>query len=170
MEVELKQIKELMIAMERSGTRRLVLKEKQFELVLEREEKDQLDGSYSSNYQSLEGIGEGENTYDRANQALSRGAEMPTALAAAASKNEPIDKNQFFITSPMVGTFYSGPSPEDPPFIKVGDKIEKDTLVCVIEAMKVMNEVKAGISGTVVEVLTDNAHPVEFGTKLFRVQ
>lgn len=167
--MELKQIKELMIAMERSGTRRLVLKEKQFELVLEREEKDQLDGGYSSSYQSSE-IGEREDSDDRANQALSRGAEMPTALATATSKNEPTDKNQVFITSPMVGTFYSGPSPEDPPFVKVGDKIEKDTLVCVIEAMKVMNEVKAGISGTIVEILTDNAHPVEFGTKLFRVK
>lgn len=165
--MELKQIKELMIAMERSGTRRLVLKEKQFELVLEREEKDQLEGSTTPGYDEL---GEGDNTRNRADQALSRGAEMPGALTASVAKEEPTDKSQMFITSPMVGTFYMAPSPDDPSFVKVGDKVEKDTVVCVIEAMKVMNEVKAGIAGIIVEVLVDNAHPVEFGTKLFRVK
>ena len=116
-----------------------------------------------------EGLVEGENGRNKANQALSRGAEMPAALTVAAIKEEAVDKSQVFITSPMVGTFYIAPSPEDPPFIKVGDKIEKDTLVCVIEAMKVMNEVKAGVTGIVAEILIDNAHPVEFGTKLFRI-
>lgn len=74
-----------------------------------------------------------------------------------------------FVTSPMVGTFYTSPSPEDPTFVKVGDRVEENTVVCIIEAMKVMNEVKAGISGVVAEILVDNAHPVEFGTKLFRI-
>ncbi len=168
--MELKQIKELMVAMERSGTRRLVLKEKQFELVLEREGQDQFNAVMSSSaYSMTEGLVEGENGRNKANQALSRGAEMPAALTVAAIKEEAVDKSQVFITSPMVGTFYIAPSPEDPPFIKVGDKIEKDTLVCVIEAMKVMNEVKAGVTGIVAEILIDNAHPVEFGTKLFRI-
>ena len=69
----------------------------------------------------------------------------------------------------MVGTFYSSPSPDDPHFVKVGDKIEKHTVVCIIEAMKVMNEVKAGVGGTVAEILIESGHPVEFGTKLFRI-
>ena len=69
----------------------------------------------------------------------------------------------------MVGTFYNTPSPEDPVFVKPGDKVEKHSVVCIIEAMKVMNEVKAGVAGTIVEVLVENGHPVEFGTKLFRV-
>ncbi len=74
-----------------------------------------------------------------------------------------------FITSPMVGTYYTASSPDDPAFVKVGDQVEEDTIVCIIEAMKVMNEVKAGVKGKVAEVLVDNAHPVEFGTKIFRI-
>ncbi len=59
--------------------------------------------------------------------------------------------------------------PDDPYFVKVGDKVSEDTLVCIVEAMKVMNEVKAGVSGTVAEICLENGYPVEFGTKLFRI-
>ena len=83
--------------------------------------------------------------------------------------DEKKDEKEKFITAPLVGTFYRAPSPEDPPFAKVGDKVDENTVVCIIEAMKVMNEVKAGMSGTIAETLVDNAHPVEFGTKLFRI-
>ena len=69
----------------------------------------------------------------------------------------------------MVGTFYAASSPEDPPFAKVGDVVDENTVICIVEAMKVMNEVKAGVSGKVAEICVDNAHPVEFGTKLFRI-
>ena len=75
-----------------------------------------------------------------------------------------------FVTSPVVGTFYTSQAPGEPPFVRVGDTINEDTVVGIIEAMKVMNEVKAGIKGIVAEVLIDNAHPVEFGTHLFRVK
>ena len=74
------------------------------------------------------------------------------------------------ITSPMVGTFYRSPSPDDPAFVNVGDRVDENTVVCIVEAMKVMNEVKAGKSGVVKEVLIDNMQPVEFGTKLFRIE
>ena len=85
----------------------------------------------------------------------------------------PLEKEETKIavanTSPrrMVGTFYASASPEDPAFIKVGDKVDENTVVCIIEAMKVMNEVKAGCSGVVAEILVENGHPVEFGAKLF---
>jgi acetyl-CoA carboxylase biotin carboxyl carrier protein len=69
----------------------------------------------------------------------------------------------------MVGTFYTSPSPDDPAFIKVGDRIDKNSVVCIIEAMKVMNEIKANVAGTIAEVLVESGQPVEFGTKLFRV-
>ena len=75
-----------------------------------------------------------------------------------------------FITSPMVGTLYLSPSPDQPHFVKKGDSVNEDTVVCIIEAMKVMNEVKAGKAGKIVEILADNAKPVEFGTKLFRIE
>jgi acetyl-CoA carboxylase biotin carboxyl carrier protein len=75
-----------------------------------------------------------------------------------------------FVTSPMVGTFYAAPAPDQAHFVKVGDRVHEKTIVCIVEAMKVMNEVKAGVSGTIVEALVQSGHPVEFGTRLFRVQ
>ena len=75
-----------------------------------------------------------------------------------------------FVKSPMVGTFYISPATDKPPFIKEGDRVTEDTVVCIIEAMKVMNEVKAGVSGVIKEVLCNNASPIEFGTKLFKIE
>jgi acetyl-CoA carboxylase biotin carboxyl carrier protein len=74
-----------------------------------------------------------------------------------------------YVTSPMVGTYYGSAAPDQPSFVKVGDVVNEHTVVCIIEAMKVMNEVKSGMSGVVAEVLADNAQPVEFGTRLFRI-
>jgi acetyl-CoA carboxylase biotin carboxyl carrier protein len=74
------------------------------------------------------------------------------------------------ITSPMVGTFYRTPSPESPPFVDVGATVNEDTVVCIIEAMKVMNEIKAETSGAIAEVLVENGKPVQFGQALFRVR
>ena len=74
------------------------------------------------------------------------------------------------VTAPMIGTFYRAPSPGEPPFVDVGARVEPGTVVCIIEVMKMMNAVTAGTTGTVVEVLVENAEPVEYGTQLFRVQ
>jgi acetyl-CoA carboxylase biotin carboxyl carrier protein len=74
------------------------------------------------------------------------------------------------IRSPIVGTFYKSASPESPAFIAVGDRLKPDSVVCIIEAMKVMNEIKAEISGEVVEILVDNGQAVEFDQALFRVR
>jgi acetyl-CoA carboxylase biotin carboxyl carrier protein len=73
------------------------------------------------------------------------------------------------VTSPMVGTFYRAPAPDAPPYVDVGDRIASGDTLCIIEAMKLMNELDAEISGTIVEILVDNAQPVEFGQVLFRV-
>jgi acetyl-CoA carboxylase biotin carboxyl carrier protein len=70
----------------------------------------------------------------------------------------------------MVGTFYSAPSPESPSFVSVGQTITPDTVICIIEAMKVMNEVKAEVSGVVVEILAENGKPVQYGQPLFRLR
>jgi acetyl-CoA carboxylase biotin carboxyl carrier protein len=95
--------------------------------------------------------------------------------AAPASKNETPGpaaapaKPLVEIKSPTVGTFYAKPKPEDPPFVKVGAKVTPATVVCLIEAMKLYNEVNAECSGTIVEVLVENQAPVEYGQVLFRV-
>jgi acetyl-CoA carboxylase biotin carboxyl carrier protein len=94
-------------------------------------------------------------------------AATPTAPAAPVAEPAADIK---FITSPMVGTFYRSPSPDSPPYIEVGQQIAEDSVVCIIEAMKVMNEIKAEIKGVITECLVENAKPVEFGQKLFAVR
>jgi acetyl-CoA carboxylase biotin carboxyl carrier protein len=74
------------------------------------------------------------------------------------------------ITSPLVGTFYRSPAPDQAPFKEIGDRVSPDDVVCIVEAMKVMNEVKAGIGGTLKKILVDNATAVEFGKPLFLVE
>ena len=91
-------------------------------------------------------------------------AAIPTPIAAGEEEG-----NGTYITSPMVGTFYSAPSPESPPFAGVGDSIQADSVVCIIEAMKIMNEIQAEQSGSIAEVLVENGQPVEFGQRLFRL-
>jgi acetyl-CoA carboxylase biotin carboxyl carrier protein len=74
------------------------------------------------------------------------------------------------VTSPMVGTFYRSSSPGADAYVSVGSVVEPDTVVCIVEAMKVMNEIKAGVSGEIVEILVEDAEPVEFGQVLFLVE
>jgi acetyl-CoA carboxylase biotin carboxyl carrier protein len=78
-------------------------------------------------------------------------------------------KNLLEIKSPMIGTFYRSPNPESPPFIEPGDRIKPGQTICIIEAMKLFNEIEAEISGTIVEILIDNATPVEFDQPLYLV-
>lgn len=75
-----------------------------------------------------------------------------------------------YIKSPMVGTFYRAPSPESKPFSDVGTKVVENTPVCIIEAMKIMNEIQAEAKGTIVEILVENGQPVEYGQRLFKVK
>jgi acetyl-CoA carboxylase biotin carboxyl carrier protein len=74
------------------------------------------------------------------------------------------------IKSPTVGTFYSAPSPDDPPFVQVGSRVQPDTIVCIVEAMKVFNQIPSEVSGTIVEVLVKNGDSIEFGQPLFKVR
>ncbi len=100
-------------------------------------------------------------------------AAAPAPVAAAApvpSAPAASDPSIKLVTSPMVGTYYATPSPDNPPFVTVGSPIKADSVVCIIEAMKVMNEIQAEISGTVVECLVANGTSVEFGQPLFRVK
>jgi|SRR5579872_2504698 len=82
----------------------------------------------------------------------------------------PDDKNIVVIKSPTVGTYFEAPSPGDPPFVTVGFQVVHDTVVCIIEAMKVFNQITADVKGTITEVLVKNGDPVEFGQALFRVR
>ncbi len=159
--MDLKQIKELMSAMEKAGMKKLTIKEKTgYELHMERQDE--------AVHMPVAPVSI---PHSQAHFAahIPRSQEVHPPAEEKAAKAQPEEKSGKYIPSPMVGTFYTAPSPEDPPFVKPGDRVTENTVVCIIEAMKVMNEVKAGVSGVVAEVCLENGHPVEFGTKLIRV-
>lgn len=98
-------------------------------------------------------------------------AGIPAPSAAAVPVAAPTaGSSEAEIKSPMIGTFYRSPSPESAPYVEVGAEVNPDTVVCIIEAMKVMNEIKAEAKGVITQVLLDNAKPVEFGQPLFKIR
>ena len=100
-------------------------------------------------------------------------AAAPAPVAAAApvtSEAVPTEAAGDEITAPMVGTFYASPSPDSPAFVSVGDTISAGQTLCIIEAMKVMNEIKSEVSGTITAIIAKDGEPVQFGDSLFRVQ
>jgi acetyl-CoA carboxylase biotin carboxyl carrier protein len=145
--MEIEKIKELINQLEVSKLRKLFIKQGDFELSLEKEESFAPQQVQRASY-----------------------VEIPRSeMQPSVPKIEEQKPLGHFVTSPMVGTFYASPAPDQPAFVKVGDKVSEGTVVCIIEAMKVMNEVKAGVSGTVAEMILHNGQPVEFGSRLFRV-
>jgi acetyl-CoA carboxylase biotin carboxyl carrier protein len=97
-------------------------------------------------------------------------AAAPAAAPEEAPKAAVPKEELHVIKSPIVGTFYSAPSPEAPPFVKVGDTIQSGQVVCIVEAMKLMNEIEADMGGEVVGVLAENGQPVEYGQSLFALR
>ncbi len=168
--MDLKQIKELMAAMQRAGIKKLTLKQKggdEVHLECQDEHPSHAQPPVAAFYPPVYAhppAREGEGAH-RAPPVAKPHHEEP----AHPTKEHKHEVSGKFVAAPLVGTFYSAASPEDPHFVKVGDPVDENSVVCIIEAMKVMNEVKAGTSGTVAEILVENAHPVEFGTKLFRI-
>lgn len=149
--MDLEKIKELMAAMEEKGMTKVALKDKSgFELEIERSKAFEV-ASYAQAPVMPQGV--------------QPAVEVPKAVKEEAAQPAPTAAREE-ITSPMVGTFYASPSPDADPFVKVGDAVTEDTVIGIVEAMKVMNEIKAGKAGTIKEILVDNAHPVEFGTKI----
>lgn len=145
--MDINEIDELMTKMEEKGVSRLVIKEEGFELELERGHASHVHHPPLLPPHPVH-------------------TQVPAEVVPAAS----MKKEGQMISSPIVGTFYAAASPDDPPFVKVGDIVEPENIVCIVEAMKVMNEVKAGVGGKVVEILVKNGDPVEFGTDIFRVE
>ena len=156
--MDLKQIEKLMAAMEHSRIKRIVLKREDYEIEIERE-------SAGSSLPTT--------TYSSPPAYIPLPTGFDSRAQMSQDPNGQVENKEkagtLYVTSPMVGTFYASPSPEDPPFLKVGDAISEETVVCIIEAMKVMNEVKSGVKGIVSEILIKNGEPVEFGTQIMRV-
>jgi len=96
-------------------------------------------------------------------------AAAPAASVAVAPTTEEAASSNHILKSPMVGTFYNTPSPDAKPFVSVGDAVKQGQTVCIIEAMKILNEIEADKAGTIVKMLTENAQGVEFGQPLFEI-
>ena len=95
-------------------------------------------------------------------------AQAAPAAGAPAAQEAPTEEGDF-VKSPIVGTFYRAAKPGAPPYVEVGDKVKKGQVLCIIEAMKLMNELEAEEDGTIAAILVDNAQPVQFGHELFRI-
>ena len=102
--------------------------------------------------------------------ASAAGASAPAAASSPLPAEAAKDEGLHTITSPIVGTFYEAPSPGSPPFVKPGDTVEAGQVLCIIEAMKLMNEIEAEFPGKIVKILVENGQPVEFGEPLFVVE
>ncbi|UCF29991.1 MAG: acetyl-CoA carboxylase biotin carboxyl carrier protein [bacterium] len=91
----------------------------------------------------------------------------PVEAPAAQPETLAVGEKQFVVTSPIVGTFYRAPSPESPPYVDVGQTVSKGTVLCIVEAMKIMNEIESEVNGKISAILVENAQPVEYGEPLF---
>jgi len=156
--LELKDIKELIALIRKNDLSEFSLEQEGFKITLKRGfETQQLTAGLSYGPQL---IGPGQF------QLPPPGQGSPTQPAQPVSQSETLRD----LPSPMVGTFYSAASPEAPPFASVGQQITPDTVICIIEAMKVMNEIKSEVSGTIVEIVAENGKPVQYGQPLFRLR
>lgn len=106
--------------------------------------------------------------YDDSPAAIAVQASPVTVLPSAPVSSAGGSESE--IKSPMIGTFYRSPSPESGPYVEVGTEVQPDTVVCIIEAMKVMNEIKAEMRGVITQIVAENSKPVEFGQPLFKIR
>ena len=156
--MELKDIKELIALIRKNDLSEFSLEQEGFKITLKRGYESQpLTAGLSYGPQLL---GPGQLQLS----ATGQGAAAPAALPP------PQAETLRDLPSPMVGTFYSAASPDAPPFASVGQQITPDTVICIIEAMKVMNEIKSEVSGTIVEIVAENGKPVQYGQPLFRLR
>lgn len=159
--MEFKDIKNIVDLMKKNSISDFELEKEGFKIKLHR-----TDGSKTENVQLQSYIP----------PAAAQTIPVPSAIPASAadapetSANESNNSSDPEIKSPMIGTFYRAPSPESDDFVQVGDHVNADSVVCIVEAMKVMNEIKSEISGIVTEILVENASAVEYGQPLFRVR
>jgi acetyl-CoA carboxylase biotin carboxyl carrier protein len=160
--LDLKQIKQIIELMKRSELTEFAVEEEGFKLKIRR----------GTNGLPVVSTGRGSNSPFPPGDPNSL-ASTPAPGAASATTPAGAGREEIgvtYIKSPMVGTFYRAASPESKPFADVGSRVAENSVVCIIEAMKIMNEIQAEAKGTVVEVLVENGQPVEYGQRLFKVK
>lgn len=155
--MDLKQIKQIIDLMKRSDLTEFAVEEEGFKLKIRR--------GPNGNPVATSNGGPIVATLDPVGTPLPVGTNPSIPIGA--------DKEELgvaYIKAPMVGTFYRSPSPESPAFVEVNAKVEENSVICIIEAMKIMNEIQAEAKGTVLEVLVENGQPVEYGQRLFKIK
>ncbi|MCH9056481.1 acetyl-CoA carboxylase biotin carboxyl carrier protein [Synechococcus sp. PCC 6717] len=149
MELDLNQVRELLLMFDQTSVTELNLKSGELELQLRK----------------------GEHLSSSSPPVVT--AASPPAPPVLAPDSDPTpppaNRKTVDIAAPMVGTFYRAPAPDEPPFVEVGDRVTKGQVVCIIEAMKLMNEIESEVNGQVVEILVQNAAPIEYGQPLMRI-
>jgi acetyl-CoA carboxylase biotin carboxyl carrier protein len=162
--LDLKQIKQIIDLMKRSELSEFAIEEEGLKLKIRRSANGlPVVSSGSSNAPFA---------YEQAPAAAPAASPAPAAAPAAPAAAAPAgdEAGVIYIKSPMVGTFYRSGSPESKPYAEVGTKVVETSVVCIIEAMKIMNEIQAELKGTILETLVENGQPVEYGQKLFKVK
>ncbi len=155
MEIDLAEIRELIAIVNQSNVTELVIESEDFKLAIRK---------------SVESIPVATIATKPAPQEISAAVAPPIPAAPATPTEASAEENHFLeVKAPMVGTFYRAPSPEASPFVQLNDRIGQNQTVCIIEAMKLMNEIEAEVSGRIVEICVKNGEPVEFGQILMRV-
>ena len=152
--MDLKEIKAIIDLMKKNSLSEFELEQKEFKIKLKRGAGAPHDGDDSA-------------YYPRPAMAMPM---AQAALPAAPAPAVPAPVNETEVKSPMIGTFYRSPAPDAAPYVDVGVEVGPDTVVCIIEAMKVMNEIKAECRGVITAILSESAKPVEFGQALFRIR
>jgi len=161
--LDLKQIKQIIELMKRSELTEFAVEEEGFKLKIRR----------GTNGLPVVSTGRGSNApfSTSENQASGPGPNTLSGAAPAVGKDSAQEEaGVTFVKSPMVGTFYRAATPESKPYADTGTKVVENSVVCIIEAMKIMNEIQAEAKGTVVEVLVENGQPVEYGQRLFKLK
>jgi acetyl-CoA carboxylase biotin carboxyl carrier protein len=164
-ELSFNDLKDLVAALSQSEVAELTLKSSDFELILRKQ------GAVAAKVSPPVAM---VSTPEATPSSVVMPTPVPTTEEVAASPPPSAPPSQVSnlveITSPMVGTFYRAPAPDEPPFVSVGERITTGQTVCIIEAMKLMNELEAEVAGEIVEILVENAEPVEFGQTLMLVK
>lgn len=164
--MDLKQIKQIIELMKRAELSEFAVEDEGFKLKIRR------GGAGSSNHVRHSNppfVVASAPAAQEAPPAISAASHAPTQNAATIAGN-PEETGVIFIKSPMVGTFYRSPSPESKPFAEIGTAVTETSAVCIIEAMKILNEIQSEVKGTIIESLVEDGDPVEYGQKLFKVK
>ena len=167
MPLDLSELRELLTALNHTDIAELILKSEDFELTVRRGARST--GQAEPMIESRETLTVSSIVAPLAADLSIGTTDISYSASSSQSAPPPNSGRLIEILSPMVGTYYSAPAPDEPPFINVGDRIRSGQTVCIIEAMKLLNEIDAEISGEIVEILVQNSQPVEYGQPLMRV-